>query len=121
MADRKKGIGLKHAWHGIKVVFKLERNFKIHVVMGLLVILLGVVFNIATFEWLVILLVISSVLVAEIFNSTIEKLLDYLNPAIHPSAKIIKDLSAAAVLTTAFTAVIIGLIIFIPKIIHVFI
>ncbi|WP_253286699.1 diacylglycerol kinase family protein [Virgibacillus sp. MSJ-26] len=120
MADRKKGIGLKHAWHGIKVAIKLERNFKIHVVIGLLVIMMSVYFNIATFEWLVILLVIGSVLVAEIFNSTIEKLLDYLNPAIHPAAKIIKDLSAAAVLITAFTAVIIGLIIFIPKLINVF-
>lgn len=120
MADKKKGIGFNHAWNGIKIAFKLERNFKIQIVIGLLVILAGTFFKLTTYEWINIILVIGFVLVAEMFNSAIEKLLDYLNPAIHPSAKVIKDLSAGAVLTSAFVAVVIGLTIFIPKLIYIF-
>lgn len=99
----------------------MERNFRIHTFIGLLVVLTGILFRLSTFEWLSIILVIGLVLVAEIFNSAIEKLLDYLNPAIHPSAKIIKDLSAGAVLASALVAIVVGLIIFFPRLIDFFI
>lgn len=118
MADKKKGIGLKHAWNGMKIAFKSEQNFRLHVLIGFIVIIAGFLFHLSIYEWVIILLVIGNVLVAEIFNSSIEKLLDYLNPAIHPSAKIIKDLSAGAVLITAVIAIIIGIIIFAPKLFH---
>jgi diacylglycerol kinase (ATP) len=60
-------------------------------------------------------IVIGLVWVAEIFNTAIEKIMDLISPSYHPEVKLIKDLAAAAVLTTAFIAVIAGAIIFIPK------
>jgi len=69
-------------------------------------------------EWAAIILVIGFVLMAELFNSVIEKLIDYLKPEIHPAAKVIKDAAAGGVLIAAITAVIIGALIFIPKLIQ---
>lgn len=95
---------------------KTERNFKIHVVIAIVVIISGIYLQITRVEWSIIVLVIGFVLAAEMLNSTIEKLIDYLKPDIHPVAKIIKDMAAGGVLLAAITAVIIGLIVFIPKI-----
>ena len=115
MKGKKKSIGFKHAWDGILVVLKSERNFRIHLLIGTIVLLLGYVLNLPSGKWLAIILVIGLVLVAEMLNSAIERMLDYLNPSIHPSAKIIKDIAAGAVLISAIAAVIIGVIIFIPE------
>ncbi len=67
-------------------------------------------------EWLFIVIAIGSVLTAECLNSAVEKMLDYLKPEIHPKAKVVKDLSAGAVLLTVLMSVVVGLIVFIPKI-----
>lgn len=79
----------------------------------------GLVMQLNQVEWLFIVVAIGSVLVTECVNSAIEKMLDYLNPEIHPKAKIVKDLSAGAVLLCAIMAVVIGLIVFIPKIVGI--
>lgn len=55
---------------------------------------------------------------AELFNSAVEQIIDYIKPEMHPKAKIIKDVAAGAVLVTAIIALIIGVIIFLPKIIY---
>src|SRR5699024_499821 len=115
LKGKKKSIGFKHARDGILVVFKSERNFRIHLLIGTIVLLLGYVLNLPLGKWLAIILVIGLVLVAERLTSAIERMLDYLNPSIHPSAKIIKDIAAGAVLISAIAAVIIGVIIFIPE------
>ena len=67
-------------------------------------------------EWLWIIAASGMVLGAELFNTAIEVLVDLVSPEIHPKAKIIKDVAAGAVLIAAFAAVLIGLIIFLPKI-----
>lgn len=118
--DKDKKIGFNHAWHGLKLVFKLELNFRIHFLIGLLVIIAGFILKISLNEWLAVILTIGLVLVSEMFNTVVETLLDYLNPAIHPTAKMIKDISAGAVLVSALIAVIIGLIVFIPKLFDIF-
>ena len=59
---------------------------------------------------------IQAVLITELINSLIERVIDYIKPELHPKAKIIKDISAAVVLVAAITSIIVGLIIFIPKI-----
>ena len=115
MSDKKKSIGFKHAWDGILVVLKSERNFRIHLLIGSIVLLLGCALNLSLGKWFAIILVIGLVLVAEMFNTAIERMLDYLNPSIHPSAKMIKDIAAGTVLISAMAAVIIGMIIFIPE------
>jgi diacylglycerol kinase len=68
-------------------------------------------------EWLTVIIVTAMVWAAEIFNTVVEKIMDHITPEQHPGVKVIKDLSAAAVLVTAIAALIAGLIIFIPKII----
>lgn len=116
MSDRKYFIGFHHAWRGLIQVIKEERNFKIHLIIAFIVTLFGFIFSLSRFEWLVLLLTYSSVLVAEMFNSAIERVIDYLKPTWHPQAKAIKDIAAGAVLLATFLAIIIGLVIFIPKI-----
>lgn len=115
MSGKKRRVGFSFAWNGLIEIAKTERNFQIHLVFALLVILAGIFFHLTRMEWIVIMFVIGFVLVAEMTNSAIEKTIDYLKPDIHPVAKIIKDIAAGGVLIAAIIAVIIGLIVFIPK------
>lgn len=114
MKGKKSFIGLKYAWSGIYFVIKEERNFRIHLLITSLVIFTGIMFKVSRSDWLALLLVIGLVLVAETVNSTIERVIDYVKPDIHPMAKKIKDLAAGAVLIASIISVIVGLIVFIP-------
>lgn len=118
--DDKNKFGFSFAWNGIVEIVKTERNFQIHLIATLLVVASGFLVHLSLLEWVVIILVIGLVLVTELLNSAIEKTLDYIRPEIHPAAKIIKDVAAGAVLIAAISAVIIGLLIFIPKIYFLF-
>ncbi|MEW9675800.1 diacylglycerol kinase family protein [Lentibacillus sp. L22] len=117
---KKRGIGLRFAWNGIIEVLQHERNFRVHIIAVLLVVCTGLLLKLTTGEWALIVLVIGFVLAMEMVNTVIETLLDYVNPAIHPTAKVIKDVSAGVVLIAAITAVIIGLLIFLPKLYSLF-
>lgn len=111
----KRVIGLTFAWNGICEAFKKERNFQIHCYVGMLVIIWGFFLRLTAMEWVVVLLAIAIVLITELLNSVIERIIDYVKPEQHPKAKIIKDMAAAAVLIAACLAVMIGCIIIIPK------
>lgn len=106
----------KYAFEGLKDALLHERNFRIQVVVFILIIIAGFLFHINTTEWIFILLCAAIVLSTEIINSAIEKLCDFVSPEIHPLIKKIKDFSAAAVLVGTILSVIIGTIIFLPKI-----
>ncbi len=112
---KKKGIGLKFALNGLKEVFLQEKNFRIHTFSAFLVLVFSFLFRLNSYEWLFILLAIQLVFVTELINSVIERIIDYIKPEIHPMAKVIKDMAAGAVLVSACFAVIIGLIVFLPK------
>ncbi|WP_164216174.1 diacylglycerol kinase family protein [Virgibacillus sp. YIM 98842] len=120
MKDKKKSIGFSYAWNGLREAAKLERNFRIHLLFAVLVIISGFLFKLAPSEWAIIIFVIGFVLVTELINTVIEKVIDYIKPDIHPTAKLIKDYAAGAVLAAAITAVLIGLIIFVPKLYTLF-
>ncbi len=79
---------------------------------------LGFLLKINTFEWLIVIVVISLVLAAETFNTAIEYLVDMVSPEENKTAGKIKDIAAGAVLITAIGALITGIIIFLPKIIE---
>lgn len=115
LKDKRKLVGFSFAWNGLKEVVKTERNFRIHLVIALLVVMLSLFLELIYIEWAIIMLVIGLVLVAEAINSVIERMIDYLNPRIHPLAKKIKDIAAGSVLLAAIVAVIVGMIIFLPK------
>lgn len=117
MSDNKKrGIGLSYAVNGVKEAWKRERNFRIHLIIAALVIGACIYFPLSSMEWAVILIMIHIVFITELMNSIVERLIDYLQPAWHQQAKIIKDMAAAIVLTSAMTSIIIGFIIFLPKV-----
>jgi len=119
LKENKRGIGFKFAWSGIKVAFQTEKNFRIHLIIGISIILLSLILNLNQLEWFMVLIAIALVIVAELFNSIIERLIDYLKPETHIQAKEIKDISAGAVLIAAIFAATIGSIIFIPKLLAI--
>jgi diacylglycerol kinase len=106
----------RFAFAGLSTFFFAEHNARVHAAATAAVIILGFLFNISNAEWLIVIIVTAMVWAAEIFNTVVEKIMDHVTPGYHPQVKIIKDLSAAAVLVTAIAALIAGLIIFIPKI-----
>ncbi len=107
----------KYAIRGIKSAIKSEQNLKIHFIIMEIVILMALLLNISPFEWLIILICFMSVISSELFNTALEKCVDLASPKFNELAKLAKDISAGAVLVTAFFSAIIGLIIFLPKII----
>jgi undecaprenol kinase len=107
-----------HAASGIGHAFCKEANFRIHVVVLVLVIALGVVLHISTVEWLFVAGCSMLVLSMELVNTAIENICDLILKEYHPLIKIIKDVSAAAVLVSAAGSIATGAIIFLPKIIH---
>ena len=109
----------KYAFYGIKQSYKGEQNLKIHTVIAILVVLFGFLLRISYLEWLVCLVLIGLVLMAEFFNTAIEYVVDLASPNVHPLAKAAKDTASAGVLMMAIISAIIGLIIFIPKIVEV--
>ncbi len=104
-----------YAFEGLIWFFKREHNAWIHGFAAILVLLLSFLFKISRLDFVAILFAIAMVLMAEMFNTAIEKIMDHLSPALHPDVKIIKDVASAAVLIAAIAAAIVGLIIFIPK------
>lgn len=106
---------LINASRGIKYAAK-EQNFKIQIIISIIVIFFAQYFDVKVWEKLALVLIIVLILVLEILNSVFERVVDILEPRVHPYAKIIKDMMAAAVLISAIGAVIIGLIIFGPHI-----
>lgn len=109
----------KYAFTGIKTAYLGEQNLRIHTIMAILVIICGFLFKISYMEWLVCLVLIASVLMAEFFNTAIEYVVDLASPGINDLAKAAKDVASAGVLVMAMVSAVIGLIIFVPKIISV--
>lgn len=105
----------KYAIEGFVSSFKTERNMKIHVLAMLVVIIGGFIKKISPMEWCILAITISLVLMAELFNTAIETIVDMVSPGKNEKAKLAKDISAAAVLVLAIGAVVVGAIIFIPK------
>ena len=106
----------KYAIEGIIASFKSERNMKIHVLATIIVVILGLILKINIFEWCFCIISIVLVISAELLNTAIENIVDMISPEKNEKAKLIKDISAGAVLVLAIGAFIIGMIIFIPKI-----
>lgn len=104
-----------YAFRGIKYAVCGELNMKIHIFVAIGVIVAGFLFHISFLEWTAVIICIGMVFSAEIFNTAIESLVDYISFEKHPMAGKIKDLAAAAVVVCAVCSAIIGCLIFIPK------
>jgi diacylglycerol kinase (ATP) len=108
---------LKYAVRGAWLLITTEHSIMVQFFIGILVSVLGFFMHISAFEWMIQLLAIGMVLVAESLNTGIEKLCDFIHPDYHKKIGFIKDISAGAATFAAVIAIIIGLIIYLPKII----
>lgn len=105
-----------HAYDGIKYVFVRERNIHIHITIGILVIILGTLFEINYSEWLTCFILIGIIIAMEMINTSIEAVVDLITTEDNHLAKVAKDASAGAVLFMSMVAAFIGIIIFLPKV-----
>ncbi|HOT60772.1 MAG TPA: diacylglycerol kinase family protein [Candidatus Dojkabacteria bacterium] len=108
-----------YARNGVKLIFRNERNFRIDIVIAVLVVIAGFFFKISHTDWIAISLVISMVFTAEVLNSAIEALCDTVSQDFKVNIKYAKDVSAGAVLISALVSIITGLIVFLPYIMEV--
>ena len=104
--------------NGLGFIMLSEHNFKREVILAIFALIACYILKVSKIEFVIILLVIALVIVSEIFNTAIEKTVDLYTKEYNEIAKIAKDVSALAVLTMCFFALIIGIIIFVPKIIE---
>lgn len=107
-----------YAGNGVKEAFKYEPNFRIHIILGTISIILAFVFQFSITKWTILILTIAFVVILELVNTGIEKIVDILRPKYSPTAKVIKDVSAAAVLVAAIAAASIGILLFLPNILQ---
>jgi diacylglycerol kinase (ATP) len=114
MKDYSFSESLDWAIQGIISAFKKERNFKIDLLVAIIVILCGVIINLSRLELVVVILTTAFVLSAELFNTAIEKSLDVVNNSIDPKVKFVKDVSAGATLIAVLASVSVGFLVFYP-------
>lgn len=113
---RKRLASFRYAFNGIRLLIQKEHNAWIHCFAAVGVITAGFVFGLSRMEWIAIVIVIGVVLAAEAVNSAIEALADLVSPEYNEAIKRTKDLAAGAVLLLAFAAAVVGVLIFLPKI-----
>lgn len=110
----------KYAIEGIKTAYQEEQNLRLHTISAIIVIVLGMVLKLSIIELSICLILIGLVLMAEFFNTALENMVDMITLEKNPYAKKAKDISAAGVLVFAIVSGIIGILIFLPKIIELF-
>ena len=104
-----------YAFTGVKEAFKNEPNFKLHVVIGMAALSAAFFLRLERLEWLILAFTIFFVLIIEMVNTVLEKIVDLASPEINEKARIAKDVSAAAVLFSAIMALLVAAVLFIPK------
>ncbi|NCP47039.1 hypothetical protein AUJ42_00865 [Candidatus Collierbacteria bacterium CG1_02_44_10] len=110
-------VSFAHAIDGFVHNVKTQPNFRFHLLATICAVLLGIYLSISYFEWLTLVFTVNMVLVAEMVNTSIESMVDLITLERREDARIAKDVSAAMVLISAVMAIIVGSLIFIPKII----
>ncbi len=109
-----------YASEGIRYVLKTQPNMRIHCIAAALAIAAGFFFGISKSEWLAIVIVIGFVMILEVINTAVESLVDLYTEDFNHLAKVAKDTAAGAVMLMAVVSVVVGLIIFLPKVIQLF-
>lgn len=106
----------RHAFRGLRYAAVHERNFQIELVIAFFILVSIFVLKLKSWEAIVLILMTMWVLVAELTNTVVERVVDILKPRVHPYARLIKDIMAAVVLISSVVAGIVGIIIFLPYI-----
>ncbi|VEF47759.1 diacylglycerol kinase [Bacillus freudenreichii] len=119
--SRRRVIGsFTYAIQGVWYAARTEKNFQIHLIAAVIVSMCGFAFQLNKVEWLFVLICIFGMFSLELLNSAIERAVDLATEDIKPLAKQAKDLAAGAVLVFAIMTVVIGVIIFLPKVLELF-
>ena len=111
---------VKFAFQGAWLLLTTEHSIMVQSFVGVLMIIAGFYFEISAIEWMIQILAVTVVLAAEALNTGIEYVADFIHPEYHKKIGVIKDVAAGAVTFVALGAMIIGLIIYIPKILVLF-
>src|SRR3989338_6815973 len=111
---------LRHASRGIISVFRAGQNFMLQITVGLVLIFMGIFFRVSIIEWLSLILIATLVLILEMINTAVEKILDVVKPRLDERVGLIKDIMAGAVLISSFSSLIIGFFVFLPRIFAIF-
>ena len=104
-----------YSFKGLDYAFRTQLSFRVHCLATLLVVVLGLYTNLNAYEWLWITVAVAIVVILELINTSIEILVDLVSPQQDPKAGAIKDVASAAVLIGGLMALVIGLIILVPK------
>ncbi|HYO22144.1 MAG TPA: diacylglycerol kinase family protein [Flavisolibacter sp.] len=113
-----RGASFRYAYHGLVALFRTEHNAWIHSGFTIAALLLSAILTISRTEALLLLIAMTLVWITEIINTAIEKTMDFISNERHPQIKLVKDLAAAAVLLSAVAALLIGALIFLPKLLN---
>ena len=108
----------QYAFSGIWHTIKTQRNAQIHIFIALIILILGLALNLNFTEWAIIALTMGFVISTEMFNTAIEAAMDFATTDFNPQVKVVKDVAAGAVLISAISAVLIGLLIIGPKLLE---
>jgi diacylglycerol kinase len=100
------------SFNGIGHALKTERNFKIQVLCGISILLLGIEAKLSKTEWCILFLTVGFVLSMELLNTCIEKIMDLVHPAYSEKVKVIKDVAAGVVTIASLVAVAVGVVLF---------
>lgn len=109
---------VKNCIEGINYTINHENNFKREIILGIIAVILSFLLKISILEWVIVLLLINFVLVCELINTALEKAVDLYTKEFNETAKIVKDVASGAVFVMCNFSLIIGIIIFLPKIIN---
>lgn len=104
----------RFAFVGLWYALRTQRNTRVHLAIAAVVVVLGLCLNLSYVQWAVLTLTIGFVLVSEMLNTVAETLVDLISPGYHPLAKVVKDVTAGAVLLTAIVSVVVGLLVLGP-------
>lgn len=118
MKNKKLINSFKYAFKGLGSAVKSERNMKIHFTMMILVIIAGIFFNIAIWEWITCFILFGLVIGMECVNTAIEIIVDMVSPKYNEAAGRAKDIAAGGVLACAIGAAVAGIFIFLPKVLE---
>jgi diacylglycerol kinase len=120
MKNKKLSDSFKNAFNGLKEAIARERNMRVHLAAILLCVILGIIFSLDVVRWSILFIAIGLVIIAELFNTAVENLVDMITDEYSQKARAVKDIAAGAVLAAAVVAVILGILVFIHPLLSLF-
>jgi diacylglycerol kinase len=108
-------LGFRYAFEGLIYAIRTQVNLRVHIVLGSILIIVGIIFSISPIEWAILFVMMGVIFALEVVNTAIESAVDLVTKEQHPLAKVAKDAAAGAVLIAAIFAVCVALFIFVPR------